>query len=426
MTLTLPVALLALLAMLLGEAWRAGVPGSLRDAPIAQASGVALALSTSWPAQAEDGLPRLLGLTGPLLLALGATLVVGILVHRDTLLPDLARSLSSVLLAGLLVRIPGPGDRSLLDRVGSPGGHAGVVAVLLLLVAAIAVVGPLLLGAAIQSLRDRGDLGARVLGVLPRSGPLPLATATLAAVMAIALPVLGPVVFILFLVPMAVLLRAVTEQRRIRAAQDQTILVLAGLTDHAGLTTDGHARRVAALALPAAMDLGVEGGDLADVEAVALLHDLGQVVLSRPIPGGATIEVSMRDQRRIAATGAAILARTAELSRLAPLVADVGVPHHRAVERGDVAPVSRLVRVASAYDDLTAGGARLLGAQGPTAALARLVRSAPHDYDPQALRALMRQLERRGDLTGPDADRLREALPPVTAPERTGPARRGP
>ena len=100
-----------------------------------------------------------------------------------------------------------------------------------------------------------------------------------------------------------------------------------------------------------------EEADLPDVEAAALLHDIGQVGLTRPIPRGATVEVSALDQRRIAATGAAILARTADLSRLASVVADVGALHHRAVERGDVALPARVVRVVSAYDDLTGAGA---------------------------------------------------------------------
>ena len=143
--------------------------------------------------------------------------------------------------------------------------------------------------------------------------------------------------------------------------------------------------------------------------AAALLHDVGQVGLSRPIPGGATIEISALDQRRVAATGAAILARTADLSRLAPVVADVGIPHHRAVARGDVALASRVVRVVSAYDDLSAS----LEHQG---ALERILRSTPHDYDPLVVGALVRHLERRGTVSAAEGALLREL-----ASDRPGP-----
>jgi response regulator RpfG family c-di-GMP phosphodiesterase len=248
---------------------------------------------------------------------------------------------------------------------------------------------------------EHAPLRSLVVAELRRHALLAVATATTGVVTALALHVLGPVSFLLFLVPMTVLLPAVTRQRQIRAAQRQTMFALARLTDQAGLTAPGHAARVARLAVPVAREAGVEDADLLDVETAALLHDVGQVGLSRPIPGGATTEISALDQRRVAATGAAILARTADLSRLAPVVADVGIPHHRAVARGDVALASRVVRAVSAYDDLTA----VLDQQ---AALERIVRSTPHDYDPLVVAALVRHLERRGTIGAATAAALRE------------------
>ncbi|MGO0576659.1 HD-GYP domain-containing protein [Ornithinimicrobium panacihumi] len=426
MTLTLTTAIIGVVAMILGEWWRTEAPGAARDAPIAQATGIALAMATCWPGElgTESGEHRctLWGLLGPLALALGATLVVGLARRgRGNLVADVGRCLASVLTAGLLARVPGPAGNTLLERVGHPQANAGLISVLLLIVAVLAVWVPLVARALRAAAYDPASFGHRLFTDVQRSGVLPLATATTAAVMAIALPVLGPATLILFLVPMAVLLPAVTSQRSVRAAQQQTIVALAGLTDQAGFTSAGHAVRVAALAVPVARDAGVEDEDLADVETVALLHDVGQVGLDRPIPGGATTEISMRDQRRVAATGAAILARTAQLSRIAPLVADVGVPHHRARERGDVSAVSRVVRVVSAYDDLAGHGTRLGGAGGPVAALERLVRSAPREFDPDIVRALLRQLERRGDLTLSEGDRLRSLLVPTVAGAGTAP-----
>lgn len=405
---TIEVAAVAFVAMMLGEAWRVTVPGVVRDAPLAQATAVALAVSTAWPVPGSDP-NSVAGLLGPLTLACLATLVVSAARRQWSSLPqDLARVVTTVVVAGGLARISTPGIRSLLERADeSHSQTASAVAVLLLAVAILAVGAPVVARAALQAFRDRGSLGARLADHLVRHGPLVLATASTAAVMALSLKDLGPATFLLFLVPMALLQPAVTRQRRIREAQRQTLVALSRLTDQAGLTAPGHAIRVARLALPVAREAGVDDADLSDVEAAALLHDVGQVGLSRPIPGGATVEISLRDQRRVAATGAAILARTAELSRLAPIVADVGVPHHWALERGDVAVASRVVRVVSAYDDLAGAGTRSGGAHGPVPAIERILRSTPYEYDPDVVEALVRHLVRTGVLSPSDVARLR-------------------
>lgn len=407
MTLTLPLALLGLLVMVLGEVWRMAAPGLVRDSPLTQATAVALAISTAWPAPPGDQ-DRIIGLLGPLLLLVAA--VVGVALVRRQLRgtgADLARLLTSALVAGVLVRIPGSDGVTLLQAAEEGRGRPIVVAALLLLVTVVAMTIPLVARAVPWASRRHRSLRTQLAEDLGRHAPLALAMASIAVVMALGLRVLGPISLVLFLVPLVVLQPAVGRQRRIRMAQRQTISALARLTDQAGLTTAGHGARVAALAVPLARDVGVEEPDLVDVEAAALLHDLGQVGLSRPIPGGATVEVCARDQRRIAAAGAAILARTAELSRLSAWVGDVGVPQHRAEERGDVALVSRVIRVASAYDDLTGHATRLTGAHGPVEAVERLVRGTPHDYDPRVVDALVRRLERTGVLSPGQASALR-------------------
>lgn len=411
MSLTPEVAAVAFLAMVLGEAWRVSVPGVVRDAPLAQATAVAVVVSSSWPFDTTDP-GSAGGVLGPLLLACLATLSVGA-ARRDwrSLPHDVARTLTTVVVAGVLARLSPWGLRSVFERADEQTAHAPVVALMLLAVAIVAVGSPVLARAALEAVRERGSLAAQLGSHLVRHGALVLATASTAAVMALSLGFLGPATFVLFLVPMALLQPAVTRQRRIREAQRQTLIALSRLTDQAGLTSPGHAVRVAGLAVPVAREAGVDDADLADVEAAALLHDVGQVGLARPIPGGATVEISLRDQRRVAATGAAILARTADLSRLAPIVADVGVPHHWAVERGDVALASRVVRVVSAYDDLAVAGKRAGGRRVAAAAVRRILRATPYEYDPDVVDALVRHLARTGVLTPADVPRLRTLRP---------------
>lgn len=403
MILSVGTALVVLAVMTLGEAWRVAAPGAVRDAPLAQATGIAVAVSTAWPA-AGDPPVGLLGLVGPAVLAALAVLTVAVARRSSAGLgPDLARALGTVLVAGVLARAAGPDGTTLLEGTARPGVRSGLVALLLLAVAVVTVAVPVVVRSTLRARVGPVSFLAELAGDLGRYGPLALATASTAAVMALSMQVLGPVGLVLFLVPLGVLQTAVSRQRTIRAAQRQTLFALARLTDQAGLTARGHAYRVATLAVPVAREVGVPDPDLADVEAVALLHDVGQVGLRRPVPGGATVEVSARDQRRIAGTGAAILARTAQLSRLAATVADVGLPHHRAVVRGDVPPAALVVRVVSAYDDLVHQSP---GSGEPADALARLLRSTPHEYDPDVVQALVRHLVRRGRLAPAAADRL--------------------
>lgn len=407
------IALVALLALLIGEAWRVPAPGVVRDAPLAQATAIAVTIAASWPAvgTAADGpLVPLLGVLGPLLLAVAATLTVGVVRrHWQSLPADLLRSVLTVAVVGFFSRVPLPTGRTLHEHaMGTPGPQRGLVAILLLLIALFAVAAPIVVRTVAGAPREHAPLRSLVVADLRRHGLLALAVATTGVVTALAVKPLGSVSFLLFLVPMTVLLPAVTRQRQIRAAQRQTLFALSRLTDQAGLTAPGHAARVARLAVPVAREVGIEDGELLDVETAALLHDVGQVGLSRPIPGGATTEISALDQRRVAATSAAILARTADLSRLAPVVADVGIPHHRATDRGDVAVSSRVVRVVSAYDDLTS-------AADARTALERLMRSTPHDYDPLVVTALVRYLERRGTISSSAAAALRELAPDRSA-----------
>lgn len=403
MILSVGTALVVLAVMTLGEAWRVAAPGAVRDAPLAQATGIAVAVSTAWPATGDPPV-GILGLVGPAVLAALAVLTVAVARRSSAGLgPDLARALGTVLVAGVLARAAGPDGTTLLEGTARPGVRSGLVALLLLAVAVVTVAVPVVVRSTLRARVGPVSFLAELAGDLGRYGPLALATASTAAVMALSMQVLGPVGLVLSLVPLGVLQTAVSRQRTIRAAQRQTLFALARLTDQAGLTARGHAYRVATLAVPVAREVGVPDPDLADVEAVALLHDVGQVGLRRPVPGGATVEVSARDQRRIAGTGAAILARTAQLSRLAATVADVGLPHHRAVVRGDVPPAALVVRVVSAYDDLVHQSP---GSGEPADALARLLRSTPHEYDPDVVQALVRHLVRRGRLAPADADRL--------------------
>jgi len=136
--------------------------------------------------------------------------------------------------------------------------------------------------------------------------------------------------------------------------------------------------------------------DVATLEYAAYLHDIGQVALDRPVPGGATVLAAPGDQQRIAEDGAEIVAQTAELRRVADIVRRQWVPYHRMVERRADLPVeARIVKVCNAFDDYrrVAPAAQPLDERSADA-LQRLYLGLGYEFDPRVVAALERVVER--------------------------------
>ena len=100
-------------------------------------------------------------------------------------------------------------------------------------------------------------------------------------------------------------------------------------------------------------DLGMSDRDTLDLEYAALLHDIGQVALREPIPGGATMMAAPADQDRIAHDGAGIVRQTGVLDNVAVILESQSKPYRQVREFGEDLPLaSRIIKVANAYDDL--------------------------------------------------------------------------
>ncbi len=126
---------------------------------------------------------------------------------------------------------------------------------------------------------------------------------------------LGVIALPLFLVPLVLTQFAFRRYVSIRATYLQSIRTLSRLTDASGYTPAGHSERVAALARSVGRRLGLTERSLLDLEYAALLHDIGQVALVDPIPGGATVLAAPADQRRIEADTVAIVREAGVLER---------------------------------------------------------------------------------------------------------------
>ena len=105
--------------------------------------------------------------------------------------------------------------------------------------------------------------------------------------------------------------------------------------------------------------------ELLDLEYAALLHDIGQVALVEPIPGGATVLAAPADQRRIEADTVAIVRETGVFEGVARILEHQTTPYRQVRELGEEIPLtSRIIKVVNAYEDLTARCAQRTGARG--------------------------------------------------------------
>ncbi len=392
-------ALVYAVTIVVGELWRVNVLGTRDVPPIALAAALAMPMTTTLPEGIDAGYTA-----GVIIIVVSTATLLGHGMRQWLGIGDfaLAQVVSRVLVvtvAALLYReIPLAGV-PLADWVVRWQDMVWLMALAMLAVAMVAMGLQLLLMALRHSLSTHALLWQSLVDEVGAVGPLALATATSAVVLALAVGALGPIAIPLFLAPLLLLQLAVSRQSMVRDAQRQTIRALSRLTDQGGFTTPGHAARVAHLSLALGRELGLAERELVDLEYASLLHDLGQVSLPRPIPGGATIATSPLDQRRIAHSGAAILARTAELSRLSVIVAGQAAPYQYGRDARDVSLLCRILKVSNAFDDLTAGATRPAITQQ---ALERIRLNLGYEYDPQVVRSLCRVLVREGRISPDD------------------------
>jgi hypothetical protein len=220
--------------------------------------------------------------------------------------------------------------------------------------------------------------------------PLGVAVAATTILIAFAAEEMGLAALAVFIAPLLVTQVAFRRYAGIRATYLQTVRALARVTEVGGYVEDGHARRVGELAVAVGRDLGMGEPELLELEYAALMHDIGQLSLRDPIPGGATVLASVADQRRIAELGASVIGQAGVLDGVAELVRCQYQPWRGPDGRPPVG--SRIIRAANAFDDLVGSSAE--PGRG-TAALERLRLDTATEYDPTVVEALARVAEQR-------------------------------
>lgn len=224
------------------------------------------------------------------------------------------------------------------------------------------------------------------------------AVAALSTAVALAADPLGLWVLPIAGAPILVMQRALRRYAAIRATYQQTIRALSRMTDLAGYTDPGHARRVCRLALAIGRDLDLTEPELLDLEYAALLHDIGQLSLADPLPGGATVLATPWVAAEVAARGAEVVRETGVLDRVARVLEAQPLSYRARVAVGMVGDddgaadegerrAAAILRVANDFEDLRTAE------PGPSAhvrALARIRRGIGDPYDPSAVESLTR------------------------------------
>jgi response regulator RpfG family c-di-GMP phosphodiesterase len=213
---------------------------------------------------------------------------------------------------------------------------------------------------------------------------------------------MGLAALAVFTAPLLVTQVAFRRYAGIRATYLQTVRALAKVTEIGGYVEAGHSERVSRLAVAIGRELGIHEPQLLELEYAALMHDIGQLSLHDPIPGGATVLVSRQDQQRIAELGADVIQQAQVLGSVAEIVRRQNEPYrdtdHAANGRAEPSrpPLSsRIIKAANAFDDLVGSS---LDPGRAAAAVQRLRLDTASEYDPATVEALSRVVNRRSVL----------------------------
>jgi len=387
----LPIVGAFFVAIVVGEMFRVTLPGSRHTAPMATAAALAFAMTVDSPNVTSSE-----GYEGVLVVAVTAVaMAVGsipnVLRGRPVRLPELANRLIGIAVAALLFRqIPISQGRDVLDLAANWPPY--FLALVMVLVSALALTTQVFLLAFVRAGRSHAPFARTLEDEFRAAFGLTAALSATGTLIALAERPLGIAAIPLFLFPLVLTQFAVRRHSAIRRTYRQTIRALSRLTEFAGYTEPGHASRVATLSKAMGHELGMSERDVLDLEYAALLHDIGQVSLTEPIPGGATVLAAPADQRRIAHDGAEIVRQTGVLDNVALILEAQTTSYRQVRELGEDLPLSsRIIKVCNAYDDLTGEGA---DAARRNAAIERIHLGLGYEYDPRVVDALIRILAR--------------------------------
>jgi hypothetical protein len=368
----------------LGELVRITLPGGRDAAPIATAGALAYALLMRYRGDvAEHGALQVVAVAA---VAMLVGMAPHVAVGRAPAIDTLARRLLVIGFAAGAFRATELDSRIAAWRDAPLAFVMVAIVITTLLVDAV-------LAAVVRAGADRAPFRAVLRNELRAQVGIGSAIGATGALIALAASIMGIWALPVFVVPLLLTQFSFRRYAAIRESSLQTIRALSRVTELGGYTEAGHSRRVSQLAVAVGRELGMSDAELRDLEYAALMHDIGQLSLAEPIPGGATVVAAPADQRRIAALGADVIRQTGVLDEVALIVDQQAEPYRRAHEttRDDIPLASRIIKAVNAYDDLVGDSYET---SRRLEALERLRLGMAYEYDPIVVDSLSKTVER--------------------------------
>jgi hypothetical protein len=378
-----------------GELFRLALPGGREAAPIAMVGAMAYAmlLALPGPHRPLPGHHRPVPGLVPMPVHYYALLVVVVAAMGMTVgaLPHIAAGRSAGL-TGMCTRLVAVSCVAFIfrpiaaDFVSKPWELSSAI---ITLVFCLGWLVDTLVGALIRA----DDVGARfsvaMRDEIRLQWPLGLAVGASVIIAIFGAKVIGIPELAVFTGPLLVTQLAFRRYAGIRATYLQTVRSLARVTEVAGYVEAGHSRRVSRLAVAIGRGLGLAEPELLALEYAALMHDIGQLSLRDPIPGGATLLVSPADQQRIAELGADVIREAGVLDDVAELVRWQSRP---ALGHDPSPPLgSMIIKAANAFDDMVGSSTD----RSRSAAALERMRLDPVEYDAGVVAVLTEVAGRR-------------------------------
>ena len=376
----------------IGEVLRITLSGGRQTAPLASAGAVAFALLPSYSGDVLNHPDAALVVTVVTVASVFGAFPSG-LVGRGMHVDELARRVLTTLIAALSFSW-------LLTYTGwnaaQPSENGTQLALAMTLSAIIAAVTDAVLAAAVRSSESRSPFRIAVVDEFRALLGIASAISATGVLIALATPRMGYLALPIFAVPLLLTQFSFRRYATIDRTYLQTIRSLSKVTEVGGYTEKGHSQRVSRLAVTIGREMGVSERDLTDLEYAALMHDIGQLSLTDPIPGGATMLVAPVMQRRIAELGAEVIRQAGVLDRAALIVERQADPYrpHRGHLDTDLPLESRIIKAVNAYDDLVGA---TMESDRKLAAIEQLQLGIDREYDPAVVDALARIIERQNE-----------------------------
>ncbi|MEZ0074480.1 HD-GYP domain-containing protein [Planotetraspora sp. GP83] len=362
-----------------GELARLTMPGNREVAPVSTAAALGYALLLDVGGRPADHSAL------QVVAVMSVGMIAGGLPHLAVGRPPRLDAMARRLLAGSLLAFAYRPLADPLRRVALQGDWwpaLGVMAVL----SAVMLTADVVIAAMLRAEQVRTAFRVAVRDEIRMGGPLGAAVAASGMLLALASHSMDMTALPAFAAPLLVTQVAFRKYAGIRATYLQTVRALSRVTEVGGYVEPGHSRRVSQLALAIGRELGMSEPQLLELEYAALMHDIGQLSLRDPIPGGATVLTDPAQARRIAELGAEVIRKTGVLHGVAEIV------ERQCDPVGDSPPAaSRIIKAANAYDDLVGGST---DRDRAAAALERLRLDGGAEYDPAVVEAMARVVDR--------------------------------